>query len=261
MHGASDQLKCSLILKDTKTQKTAYELSYLDNEPIDIGQEEWKYKMPVGHKTWKFLSHTPDMQRISMQRRAFQTAFNSLEKITKFDIDYEKRNVKTDFTVDWLTDLSVFGGRLSVLAHAYFFMPNGRKNGVIEFNDSPESKWYFTPLGWPVEAYLVDNVHFTKGQKDSSGNLIMRGSQPATEIGMHELGHSVGLRHDLLDKLALMYPYVKPGYIRNKINKNAFIWQKSDMQRFQHYFGKGKYSLRQIDRWRARRVLRHIYER
>ena len=95
MNGASDQIKCSLVLLDQQSQQTAFQLSYLDGEAvsdIDIGQEEWKYKMPVGHKTWKFLNNTPDMEKIKMQIRTFATAFNSVEKLTNMDIDYEKRS-------------------------------------------------------------------------------------------------------------------------------------------------------------------------
>jgi hypothetical protein len=135
--------------------------------------------------------------------------FNSVEKITSLDIDYQKNNsIKTDFTIAFLKDLHTFDDKLSVLAHAYFYFPNSTKNGVIEFNDSSDSKWYFTPLGWPVPAYLVDPIHFKKGQLDPRNNtLLTRVSQPTIGIGMHELRHSFGCRHDLKDSDSLMHPF------------------------------------------------------
>jgi hypothetical protein len=136
-----------------------------------------------------------------MQKAAFQQVFNSVEKITSLDIDYQKNsNLKTDFTIAFLNDLHVFSDKKSVLAHVYFYFPNSAKNGVIEFNDSPQSKWYFTPLGWPVPAFLVDPANFKEGQRDvRTGKLVMRASQRTISIGMHELRHSFGGRHDLKD--------------------------------------------------------------
>jgi len=128
-----------------------------------------------------------------MQRVAFQQVFNSVERITSLDIDYQKNpNIKTDFTIAFLDDIKKFDNRLAVLAHAWLYYPNSKLNGVIEFNDSPQSKWYFTPLGWPVEAYLMDPVHFYEGQTSIHGGLLMKASQPTIGIGMHELRHSFG---------------------------------------------------------------------
>ena len=163
--------------------------------------------------------------KFKVQRTAIQTAFNSIEKLTALKIDFEKNsNIKTDITVEWRDDIETFGNKLSVLAHAYLYYPNSKKNGVMEFNDSIESKWYFTPLGWDVPAYLVDPVNFKKGDVNSLGKLITRASQPTVQIAMHELGHILFGRHDMLNPESLMAPYVKAGYINGKLNQKAFYW-------------------------------------
>lgn len=263
----SDQIRCSL-LQDLKKDSINYALTRLDGttvDEIDIGQEEWPHRWPKDKKffSWKFRDHTPDM-RFMVQKTAFQTAFNSIEKLTKLKIDFEKNSrLKTDITVEWLEEIEAFDNKLSVLAHAYLYFPKSKKNGVMEFNDSPESKWYFTPLGWPVEAYLVDPVNFTKGQRDPrTGLLIMRASQPTVQIAMHELGHLLFGRHDLLHPDSLMAPFVKPGYIGDKVNKNAFVWDKvSSIPRMTRDFGASNIIARHLALWQARRIRESTYRR
>jgi len=268
MH-SSDQIKCSLVQEVAKTIKPCkFLLTHKDGlqvsaEEIDIGQTEWPYKIPKDkwNLTWKFIDHTPDMS-IKRQIVGFQTAFNSIEKVSKLKIDYQKDLLqKTDVTVEWLEDIESFNNKLSVLAHAYFWSPNGSKNGVMEFNDSPNSKSYFTPLGWPVPAYLVDNVNFKPGDKNSNGTLIMRASQPTTEITMHEFGHVAGLQHDLIHQNALMYPYVHNGYIGDEVNKQAFEWQLADVERWHFHYEDPGISQSELFRWRDYRTLRTLYER
>jgi len=265
---SSDQIRCSLLQDHAKKDSINYSLTRLDGtivDEVDIGQEEWPYHWPKSKKffSWKFLDHTPDM-RFKVQRTAFQTAFNSVEKLTKLKIDFEKNsNLKTDITVEWKEDIATFNDKLSVLAHAYLYYPNSKKNGVMEFNDSPQSKWYFTALGWPVEAYLVDPVHFTKGQIDPrTGGFVTRASQPTVEIAMHELGHLLFGRHDLLHPESLMAPYVKPGYIGGKLNQKAFYWDDiTSIPRMTKAFGSSGILHRLLARWRARRTRESTYRR
>lgn len=272
MINSSDLIRCSLVqfgeYNTTKFLYTRSDNTVLTNEEIDkidIGQEEWKYQMPTGLKTWKFIDHTPDM-RAKEQKIAFIAAFRSIEKLTKLRFDYihdlNNLNFDTDITIEWKEDIETFDNKLTVLAHAYLYVPGSTKNGVMEFNDSVNSKYHFTPLGEPLEANLIDPNNYTPGQKDAiSGNLIKLKTQPALHIGMHEIGHLLGLRHDLNETNAIMYPYVQKGYINGKVNKNAFTWQKSDVKRLEKYFGKSNILPSRLRRWQARRVMQSIYNR
>jgi len=263
----SDQVKCSLVQDHSKHDSINYMLSRLDGTPVDeieIGQEDWKYRYPKEKKffNWKFLDHTSDM-KAKVQLRAMQEAFNAVQKVTSLTLDYEKDvNKKTDMTVEWLESIESFDNKLSVLAHAYLFAPGSSKNGVMEFNDSPESKWYFTALGWSVPAYLVDPINFFKGQKDSLGRLIMRASQSAVKIGIHEICHIFGLSHDLINKASMMYPSVSRSYVGNKIIKETFYLDNiTTIPRLTESYGSSNILPQHLYRWRGRRTRESTYTR
>lgn len=263
---SSDQLRCSLVQDISKNDSINYVLSRLDGtilDEIEIGQKDWENKYPKEKKffSWKFLDHTPDM-RAKVQLRAMQEAYNSVQKVTGLTFDYEKDvNKKTDMTTEWLENIEDFSG-LAVLAHAYLYYPNSKKNGVMEFNDSPESKWYFTPLGWPVEAYLVDPINYFKGQKDKFGNLVMLASQPTVKIAIHELIHNLGFRHDLINRASMMYPSVSRSYSRGKIIKETFHLDKiTTIPRLTESYGSSNIVDRLLDRWRSRRTRESTYRR
>lgn len=263
----SDQLRCSLVQDHSKRNSINYVLTRADGtipEEVEIGQEDWKYRYPEEKKffNWKFLDHTPDM-KAKVQIRAIQEAFNSVQKIIELTFDYEKDvNKKTDLTIEWLENIEKFDNKLSVLAHAWLYAKGSRKNGVMEFNDSKESKWYFTALGWPVPAYLVDPVNFRKGQTDSKGNLITRGSQSTVKIAMHELGHILGLRHDLINRGTMMYPSISRSYREGKVIKESFYWDKvTSIPRLTESYGSSFMIDEHLSRWRGRRTRESTYRR
>jgi len=265
---STDQIRCSLVQEDNPGKTINYVLNTLDGEivdEIDIGQDIWKFNWPPDKKyfDWKFIDHTPDMTG-KAQLTTFQEAFNSFQKLTKIKLDFQKlTGIKTDLTIEWREDIETFGNKLGVLAHAYLYYPNSKFNGVIEFNDSPESNWYFTSLGWPVEAHFVDPINFHPGQTDRLGNLIMRASQPTLQIAMHEIFHSLIGRHDLANpNESLMGPYAKPGYVNGILQKQNFYWDTiSSIPRMQDRFGSSGILNRHLSRWRQRRVLRSLYNR
>ncbi len=265
---SSDQLRCSLVQDHSRHDSINYILSRADNtlvKEVDIGGEEWPYSYPKDKKffNWKFLDPTPDM-KAKVHLRAMQEAFNAVQQVTSLTLDYEMDDSKkTDITIEWLEDIEAFDRKLSVLAHAWLVFPNSPKNRVMEFNDSVQSKWYFTPLGWNVPAYLVDPTNYFKRQKDPrTGKLLMLASQPTTKITIHELCHILGLRHDTVNRASMMYHSVSRSYIGGKIIKKSFHLDKvSTISRLTGRYGTSGIIDRMLGRWQGRRTRESTYRR
>jgi hypothetical protein len=156
--------------------------------------------------------------------------------------------------------MDVFDNRPGVLAHAYLYYENNPPgfNGLMEWNDNH----FFTPFGDSLPAYMIDPVNYTEGEKFANGNLKTLRTQPLLQIGMHELDHNHGLRHDLNSTESLMYPFVKSGclttvngeIIQNIIIKGAFQRTDDDMKRYEQFYGRRPLSVARFNHMRARRV-------
>ncbi len=233
-----------------------------ENE-VDIGQEEWGFYIPHTdpYLLWKLENYSPDIPSQYWQKRCFATMFRSIGLL----IPQKYRSVTFNdttafFNIRFTHDMDVFGGREGVLAHAYLFHPNNsaKYNGLMEWNDNHA----FTPFGDALPAYLLDDVNYTEGEKHANGNLKTLRTQPLLSIGMHELDHNHGLRHDLNSTESLMFPFVKSGTVAystptevvNIIVKGAFMRTADDMKRYEQFYGRRKLSISRFNQMRSRRV-------
>lgn len=220
---------------------------------VDIGQDPWPYKIPEIMKIlpWTLINHTPDIVSEYIQQRVFATAFRSIGFLITKKYRFVDNVDDAFFKIEFLKDLAVFDNKTGVLAQAYLFHPNSSFNGVIQFNDNH----FFTPLGKSMSAHLVDPVHYP-----DINTIVKLQTQPMLEIAMHEIDHSHGFRHDLLEKLALMYPYVKPGYIFNsekqkwEVNPKAFLWHSNDKWRWRQGYEGRRIPARWMDYFQQRRI-------
>lgn len=254
-------VRCELIYTTKAGITTQYKLTDLDgkvlpdNEQIDIGQKKWPYHWSKEKKTltWGLVNFTEDIEKEYWQQRIWATVFRTFGWLTprkyRFNPDFES----ADFRIAHIMRSDVFSST-NVLAHAYLYFNNSTKNGVIEFNDKNH---FFTPLGKPTSAYLVDRVNYP----DPNTPIMLR-TQPLLQIGMHEVYHSHGARHDLVNPNSLMAPYVKPGYGRDdKVIKENFVWHSRDIQRLQEFEGKRFFPIRWLNYFRLRRVKESEYYR
>lgn len=269
-----DPIKCSYILHDKLTPnkipeidvRMEYENGDLvsENELIDIGQDRWNHKigLELSPLKWKLENYTPDILDIYWQRRCFATMFRTIGLVIPMRYESVKSNhEEAFFNIRFTDDLEVFGGRESVLAHAYLYnkQQSAKYNGLMEWNDNH----FFTPFGDTLPAHEVDPEHYTKGEKDNNGRIKTLATQPLLEIGMHELKHNHGYRHNLLERSSIMYPYVKKGVtatiknnkVINQIIPSSFQWTDSDLKRWEEGYGRrSNISAQWLNRLRARRV-------
>lgn len=260
-------VKCTLLLENKNDPTNPkLEMQYEDGSPVsnnelpevDIGRDRWPYKIPAQYNplTWKFINTSPDILAYH-QRVAINVAFRTIGFLIPRRYRYiHDQTQNTFFTQRFTHDLSVFNDRTTVLAHAYLYRPGSSMNGIIEWNDN----YFFTPYGDPLPAYLVDPANYTEGEKWTNGDLKTLATQPFLEINMHEIKHAHGYWHDENSPESLMYPRVKPGYIRvtrngvpeHMINSGAFLWTADDIQRWHNGYGARRFQW--LNRFRMRRL-------
>ena len=249
-----EPVRCSLLTDGAYSLEMADSGDKLSKNEIedlvDIGRDRWQYKWPAEKKTltWNFKSYTPDVKSRYQQQRTWSQIFRTMGFIIprKFKYDYFN-DEKTDITIAHLMNPDAFSGA-TVLAHAYLFHPNGTKNGVIEFNDS---RYFLTPFGDSLPAYMVDHDNYTEGERWSNGRLKTLATWSELHIGMHEGKHMMGYRHDMNSPESIMYPYAKKGTNQDgSVNRDAFIWTDDDIKRWEEGYGRRNFSIRKLNYFR-----------
>jgi hypothetical protein len=250
-------IKCTYLLEEHepgKESKIKIELEHQDGSPLspnetpDIGQNEWPHAIPISSQplTWKLSNYTPDIPDSYWQRRCFATMFRSVALVIPQKFQFQRQDLTSFFNIEFTHDLEVFDGN------------NPKYNGLQQWNDNH----FFTPFGDSLPAWMVDSDNYTEGEKFANGNIKTLPTQPMLQIGMHELDHNMGFRHDLLDKSSLLYPFVKPGVtkyvngdsVHNLINEENFKRTEKDLQRYEAKYGRRNIALRWFRHMRARRV-------
>ena len=194
------------------------------DDPI-IHIDEWKHRWPDGIVTYRLNNLSPDIERADHQIRAVTVAFRVWQlriKDLKFKRVYDK-NKKVDINISF-QPLDKFSSS-GVLAHAWF-PGQGEISGDIEIND----EWNWVPTA--------------KWQTLSKPPLVA--------VLIHEIGHSLGLKHDTSTMDAIMYPSFDLGKPKNKLHQN-------DIERIQGKrgfvgYGERKLSQRIIDYFDKRRL-------
>lgn len=256
-------IKCALLLPDpTKPEQVKIELEHADGDPVsknelvDVGTARWPHHWPdsIKYFTWSIKNYTEDIKNRYWQERAMTATFRTFGLIINKKYHLVKNpNTRTHFLDEFISDLSVFNNRVSVLAQAYLYHPSNppELNGLTQWNDNH----FFTPFGDSLPAHLVDPDHYTEGQTNSLGELVTLATQPMLEINMHEKYHTKGERHDD-DFDSMLYPIVKPGYnvhrkfypdgtnTEGEVRKESFLWWKDDIARLRE-----DYEARYIPQW------------
>ena len=189
-------------------------------------EDEWKYRWASGNLTYRLNNLSPDIEKKEWQIRAVTVAFrawqlriNDLKFVREYDI-----NKHVDINISF-QPLSKFDNRKGVLAHAYF-PGQGEISGDIEIND----EWNWVP----------------------SAKWQTLSKPPLVAVLIHEIGHSLGLKHDTSTMDAIMYPSFDLGKPKNKLHQN-------DIERIQGKrgfigYGERKLSQRLLDYFDKRRL-------
>ncbi len=182
--------------------------------------EEWPHSWPKGEISYRLNTHTDDVTKRG-QERAITVALRSWQLLIK-DLRF-RREYNIDTNVDFEVSFEQRDHFSSdgVLAHAWF-PGQGDISGDVHINDN----W-----NWVTHSAIGDI-----------------GRPPLVPIMMHEFGHSLGLRHDVLNKTSIMYPSFNLGLKKNDQNQ-------TDINRIQDRYGKRSISQRLMDYFKRRRDL------
>lgn len=186
------------------------------------GIDEWPKNFPPGEISYRLNNFSEDMSK-KWQIKAVTIALRVWQwRIQKLKFRRERNpDVHVDANVEW-HDLSHFGGRKSVFAHAYF-PGQSDISGDVHLNDY----WAYV-----AASKFQDLAH-----------------PPLVPIMIHEFGHSlIGLRHDPIYQESMMYPSFNLGRKKWKLHFR-------DISRAQDRHGARTINQRIIDYFIRRRLL------
>jgi len=188
--------------------------------PID----EWKRKwIPTnGIVTYAVINTSNDKSIQTWENRALAISLRTWGlRITDIKFRRERVNPKTADIImkfDSPTTNDYFKNRPNVLAYAYF-PGQGKISGDVTFND----QYIWSRDGLPVSAHLADPINYP----DSNTRVEFR-TYNIIQTLTHEIGHSLGLRHNVDCQDCMMFPYYN-GYVTLHSN---------DIKRIQSFYGR-----------------------
>ena len=157
-------------------------------------QKHWKHKWAKQTVTYALQKDTEDIEGNSIERRAINLAFTTwnIEIPLRLKSVHGKSNPDIFINFVHSKNDKYLKDKKGVLAYAFY--PKTRHQGKIVFNED----YLWTINGKPIEAWKVDSRY------DKSSKTKLR-SYSLTHVMIHELGHSLGLTHDAMDKKSVMW--------------------------------------------------------
>ena len=195
---------------------TKKEIKFKDN---NTGIDEYPKKWPDGEISYRLNNYTKDIKKQALQDRAVTVALRAWQ-LRVGDLKFRRERNK-DTSVDFdvaFQPLEKFRSA-GVLAHAWY-PGQGKISGDCEIND--EWNWV------------------------TSSKFEGMNKPPLVPVLIHEFGHSLGLKHDTISKLSIMYPSFSLGSKKNKLHQR-------DIDRIQAKYGVRTVSQRLIDYFQKRR--------
>lgn len=210
-----------------------------EQEYPDIKEWEHKWSPSKGIVSWVVENKSDDKQIQGWEERAVAIALRTWGlRIT--DIKFRKLSIRKDpieadiiVRFDSPDTNKYFKDRPTVLAYAYF-PGQGKVSGDVTFNDA----YIWSKDGKPINAHLIDPENYGPDTTSTfkTYNII--------QTLIHELGHSLGLRHNTECQDCIMYPYYN-GYVTLHSN---------DVKRIQSFYGKRHLSTWILEYFRKRLI-------
>ncbi len=206
-------------------------------------QEEWQGKWDNDPITYSVKRGTEDLAGDSFERLAINLAMTTWDVEIKPKLQWVPFDQNPDITLEFKDEVDdpYFAAHKSVLAYAYF-PEQGNVSGTVVFNDA----YLWTMHGEPITA--DEYTAITGKRVENPLNKFRTYNIMHTLI--HELGHSLGLRHAEDSPISVMHPYYNGTLDLSPLDIYR-IRSKYGVRIYKHWI---RYA--RIKKWLARRKLR-----
>lgn len=155
-------------------------------------QSEWGRKWEKDELTYSFIRDSADIPSFAEERKALNLAMTTWDIEIPINLKWVPRNQDPDITIEFKTkdEEPYFKERPSTLAFAYF-PGQGAVSGIIVFNE--EYRW------------SLDGKNVKVVNPDNSESMVK--TYNIITVLIHEIGHSLGLRHSESSTDDVMNPY------------------------------------------------------
>ena len=162
------------------------------DEVVFESQSEWTRKWEHNPVTYSLLRDSEDIPRQAEERKALNLAMTTWDFEIPLKLQWVKKDQNPDIRIEFKTkdEEPYFKERPSVLAFAYF-PGQGSVSGIIIFNE--EYRWSLD--GKPLKMI------------NEGGVEIMAKTFNIITVLIHEIGHSLGLKHSESTTRDVMNPY------------------------------------------------------